>query len=202
MTDAANLVLVLAWGYGFVVIAWSARRWPDRGPASPLAARVVGAVGLAAVLASLLLPWVEGPATGSGARLVLTGWAGLDPLTVLAVLALAGPIAAYLIAGRRGGEARRSIRVAQASCLLGLLAGNAAIQIASETVTTLGAGGPVGVSGALVVLLSAGLDRPQGGRRAPDGPGTDDGRRSGAVTAPASTPAARRPELRAGGASR
>jgi len=161
MDGFASIVLLLAWAYGAVTVGWSARRWPEHRIPGPAPARALGACGLVGVLGSLFLPWVSGEVAGSGAQLVLSGWTGLDPLTITGVVVLAVPTAAYLVAAGRGGPARRSIRAAQAVCLLGLLGGNAVIQASSATATSLDIGGIVGTGGALLLAASVGPDRPR-----------------------------------------
>ena len=161
MDGFASIVLLLAWADGAVTLGWSVRRWSERRAPGPALARVLGACGLIGVLGSLFLPWVSGDAAGSSARLVLSGWTGLDPLTITGVVVLAVPTAAYLLAAGAGGPARRSIRAAQALCLLGLLGGNAVIQASSATATSLDIGGMVGTIGALLLAASVGPDRPR-----------------------------------------
>jgi hypothetical protein len=160
----ASIILLLAWGYGVVTLGWSVRRWSPSRSSGPPAVRVVGACGLLAVLGSLLMPWVSGVGAGGEVRLVLRGWTGLDPLTVMGVVALAVPAAAYLLVPGAGGPGRRSIRAAQALCLLGLLGGNALIQASSVTTTSLDIGGIVGTAGALLLVVSVGPDRPTSAR--------------------------------------
>jgi hypothetical protein len=156
----ASTVLLLAWGYGIVTVGWSIRRWPERRAAGPIAARALGATALMLVLGSLTLPWVAGHDVGDGARLVLSGWTGLDPLTIAAVLGLSIPTAAYLVRPGAGGTARQPVRAAQAVCLVGLLGGNALIQASAGTATALDVGGIVGTVGALLLLVSVAPDRP------------------------------------------
>jgi hypothetical protein len=168
----ASTVLLLSWGYGIVTVGWSIRRWPERRAAGPIAARAIGATALMLVLGSLTLPWVAGRDVGDGARLVLSGWVGLDPLTIAAVLGLSVATAAYLVRPGAGGSVRRPVRAAQAVCLVGLLGGNALIQASTATATALDVGGVIGTVGALLLLVSVAPDRPA---VTSDGPVRSDG---------------------------
>ena len=96
---------------------------PDRRP--PRAAAGLAIAGAVLLVGALALPWLRGTAT-DGSPLTLTGWSGLDPLSVGALLVGSG-VAVVVAVGlvRRPAAA---LLTATAVGLLALVGGNLLVQ--------------------------------------------------------------------------
>ena len=129
------LIVYLAWGCGLLVAIGACARLG----VGPVGLRLVAVrrgvqmvvlVLLAALLGSLALPWISGPDASGGGELVLSGWEGLDPLSLVAVVVLCVVVGVYVLRPVAGGDERSLLLRAADLCLLGLVAGNALIQLA------------------------------------------------------------------------
>ena len=149
---------------GLVALAAASTRSDGRGrsdrpravdaPArAPRATAVLAIVGAVLLVGSLVLPWLRGVGT-DGASLTLTGWSGLDPLSIGAVL-----VGAVLVVVVAVGLVRRSaatLLVAVALGLAALVVGNLLVQADQPGGSRVApAGFAVALAGAAVVGLAA-----------------------------------------------
>lgn len=137
--------------------------------APPGAVRGLGSLGAIGTVGSLAAPWIRG--TGlDGAPLELTGWSGLDPLTLIALLTAA--VIGLSAAARKAAPRRRAtMLLLAAGVALLLVAGNLLIQAAHPAGSRvqwgfwlgLGTAALMGAAGGL--SFRAGAPRPTGGER-------------------------------------
>jgi hypothetical protein len=163
--DVGYLVVYVSWACGLLAVIgalWSLgqRDQPETGrraaEAAPSAGwRVVAGTALVVLLGSLALPWISGPAAGTGAELVLSGWSGLDVLSALAIAVLTVAAGLFLLRPSAGGEHHQLLLRTMAVSLLGLVAGNALIQATQAGGSRLAWGAAVSLASAAVAAGAA-----------------------------------------------
>lgn len=136
MADLGRLVLVLSWALGLVAVWLSVRAWADGRRSgsderwrAPSRERTGVLAGCGLVVLSLFLPWIAGPAAGTGERLVLSGWEGLDVLSVAGLAVLVGAIAVHALLPPGPGSDDRLLGGVLGGAALGVVAGNVLIQL-------------------------------------------------------------------------
>jgi hypothetical protein len=137
MRGVGFLVVYLSWACGAGLVVWGARALVldlGRGDPRPLDAGpgssrwfVLGSLAL--LLGSLALPWIGGPAADGSGELVLSGWQGLDVLSLAGMVVLVALAALLVLRPNAGDEDRRLLLDGTAACLVGVVAGNALIQL-------------------------------------------------------------------------
>jgi hypothetical protein len=154
-----NLLVWIGFAVGLGAVGWLASAAATRGltaerPSRPAQALACGGAGL--LLASLLLPWIQGPAADTGEVLVLAGWEGLDPLTVVLLLAIAGTVA---LVAWRGLPGPSSQDPPSTPILLGLLTGSASALVTGNLLVQADqpGGSRVAVAGFAVALAGVAL---------------------------------------------
>jgi len=159
--DVGYLIVFVAWGCGLLVALGAIARWRAGGGGLRLVAvrsgvQAGGLVAVALLLLSLALPWISGPAADGDGELTLSGWEGLDPLTLGGIIVLEVVLVAYLLRPSAGGDDRNLLLRASALCLLGLVAGNALIQLTQPDGSRLewGALASLATAGVLVAAVA------------------------------------------------
>ncbi|OWY59907.1 hypothetical protein B7486_72045, partial [cyanobacterium TDX16] len=127
MRGVGFLVVYLSWACGLGLLVWGGRALvldlvhPGTSAPEPATTSArwlpVGVLGL--LLASLALPWIAGPAADGSGELVLSGWQGLDVLSLAGIVVLVALATPLLLAPRAGGEDRRLLLGGTAACLVG-----------------------------------------------------------------------------------
>ena len=119
MSGLGSLFLFCAWATGLVAAFLTIRSFEE--PVNPAGPRRRVPIALAgAVVATLWLPWV----TSANGQITLSGWFALDAATVVALMLLAGGIAAVAALPDWGGERRDLHSFALAVSVFGIVAGN------------------------------------------------------------------------------
>lgn len=170
MADLGRLVLVLGWALGLVAVGLSVQAWAN-GPRSgsgqrwraPSMGRTGVLAGCGALVLSLFAPWIAGPAAGTGERLVLTGWEGLDVLSVAGLVVLAGAIALHALLLPGSATDARLLGAALGGAALGVVAGNVLIQLDQPGGSRVAWGAVVSLAVAVLTLVDlVRLDRGDG----------------------------------------
>ncbi len=119
MSGLGSLLLYCAWASGLVAAFLTIRSFEE--PVNPAGPRRRVPIALAGgVIATLWMPWV----TSENGQLTLSGWFALDAATVVALMLLAGGIAAVAALPDWGGERRAMHSLLLSLSLLGIVAGN------------------------------------------------------------------------------
>lgn len=119
MSGLGSLLLYCAWGTALVAGFLSIRSFEV--PVNPAGPRRRVPIALAAgVIATLWMPWV----TSANGQLTLSGWFALDAATVVALMLLAGGVAALAALPDWGGPRRDLHALVLSLSLLGIVAGN------------------------------------------------------------------------------
>lgn len=160
MADVGYLVVYLAWAVGLVAVGLAVRGWAGGNRRSHAWRRgrgrtpIVVVVEAALLVGSLALPWIAGPAAGTGERLVLTAWSGLDVLSVAGLVVLAAASAGHALRAPAPGTDDRLVGAALGGSALGLVAGNALIQLDQPGGSRLAWGAAVSLGAALLLLVT------------------------------------------------
>ena len=119
MSGLGSLLLYCAWASGLVAAFLTIRSFEE--PVNPAGPRRRVPIALAiGLIATLWMPWV----TSANGQLTLSGWFALDAATVVALMLLAGGIAAVAALPDWGGERRAVHSLALSVSLFGIIAGN------------------------------------------------------------------------------
>ena len=119
MSGLGSLLLYCAWASGLVAAFLTIRSFEE--PVNPAGPRRRAPIALAGgVIATLWMPWV----TSENGQLTLSGWFALDAATVVALMLLAGGIAAVAALPDWGGERRDLHSFVLSLSLFGIIAGN------------------------------------------------------------------------------
>lgn len=159
MLVVGNVAVWVGFAVGFGTVVWLGTVAATRGLAGQRLdqpARALALGGAGGLVASLLLPWIHGPAVDTGDLLVLAGWEGLDPLSVVLLLVIAGAVGLVAWRGLPGPSAGDPPATPS---LLALLAGSAgALVIGNLLVQADQPGGSrVAAVGFAAALTSVGL---------------------------------------------
>ncbi|MBL8776676.1 MAG: hypothetical protein JNK12_12105 [Acidimicrobiales bacterium] len=119
MSGLGSLLLFCAWSTGLVAAFLTIRSFEE--PVNPAGPRRRVSIALAlGVVGTLWLPWV----TSANGQFTSSGWLALDAATVVAVMLLAGGIAAVAALPDWGGARRELHSLLLSLSLLGIIAGN------------------------------------------------------------------------------
>jgi len=164
--SAGYSLIYLGFGYGLVCAVGLVRGAlaPARsGPPIPAASigLALAALGSVAVLGSLWLDWITGVGRQSRVPVTLSGWTGLDALSLGAIVLVAGAIV--------GAGARRptdlGAMVGGGACLVALVVGNGLVQATAPGGSRVAVGFVVGGTAATVVFGGALLAARRGSER-------------------------------------
>ncbi len=138
MSGLGSLLLYCAWATGLVAAFLTIRSFEE--PVNPAGPRRKVPIALTGgVIATLWMPWV----TSANGQVTLSGWFALDAATVVALMLLAGAVAAIAALPDWGGERREMHSLVLSVSLLGIIAGNWLIGTAGGWGADLQWGGPV-----------------------------------------------------------
>ena len=140
----------VAFGGAITVVLVALQLGPDqrRSPATVVLA--------AATVATLWLPAYEGIATRTGRLVVESGWTGLDPVSLVAIVAMAAVLA--------WPRTRADVAAGAAASAAGLLVGNWLIQTFTTRATSVRFGLGVGASLAIATAVVAAATAARGVR--------------------------------------
>jgi hypothetical protein len=157
------LAVSVGWAAGLGITMWGLRALvvehdPDHAPTIVDRSRAAWVVGLLALVpATLAFPWIAGEAADGSGQLVLSGFEGLDVLSVAGIVVLCALAALFVLLPDRGGDDRPLVLRTTAACVVAIVAGNALIQLTEPGGSRLEAGALATVAACL--LTAAVLER-------------------------------------------